>query len=68
MRCRLRDEHGVVLAGGQDDLAGKILRIGHLGYVDVPDVDEALAALRAALSAAGAIPVAAPLGERPGSA
>jgi len=55
-RRRLRDEHGVVLAGGQDELAGKILRIGHLGYVDVPDVDEALAALRAVLGATDSIP------------
>jgi len=67
LRRRLRDEHDVVLAGGQDDLAGKILRIGHLGYVDVPDVDAALAALRAVLVATGAQPVAAPVGERPGS-
>lgn len=29
---------GLVIAGGQDDLAGKILRIGHLGEVNVDDV------------------------------
>ena len=68
LRRALRDEHDVVLAGGQDDLAGKILRIGHLGYVDLRDVDEALAALRAVLSESGAQPVAAALGERPGPA
>ena len=68
LRRRLRDEHDVVLAGGQDDLAGKILRIGHLGYVDVPDVDAALAALGAVLSASAPVPVAASLGERPGPA
>ncbi|MDP8923104.1 MAG: alanine--glyoxylate aminotransferase family protein [Chloroflexota bacterium] len=60
LRRRLRDEHAVVLAGGQDDLAGKILRIGHLGHVDVPDVDEALAALRAVLAASGPVPASAP--------
>jgi aspartate aminotransferase-like enzyme len=33
---------GLVLAGGQDDLAGKILRIGHLGQVTVDDVVAAI--------------------------
>ena len=31
-------QRGLVVAGGQDRLAGKIMRIGHLGSVDVPDV------------------------------
>jgi aspartate aminotransferase-like enzyme len=34
---RLRDSHGVVLAGGQAELAGKIVRFGTMG--DVGDVD-----------------------------
>jgi aspartate aminotransferase-like enzyme len=33
---------GLVLAGGQDDLAGKIMRIGHLGDVSVDDVVAAI--------------------------
>jgi aspartate aminotransferase-like enzyme len=33
---------GLVVAGGQDDLAGKILRIGHLGEVHVDDVVAAI--------------------------
>lgn len=33
---------GLVLAGGQDRLAGKILRIGHLGDVSVDDVVSAV--------------------------
>ncbi len=45
----LREEHGVVLAGGQAALAGRIVRIGHLGFVDVADVDEVVAALERAL-------------------
>lgn len=45
----LREEHGVVLSGGQAALAGKIFRIGHLGFVDVADMDEVLAALEQAL-------------------
>ena len=34
----LRARYGLVLAGGQDTLAGKIFRIGHLGMIDDPDV------------------------------
>jgi len=37
---RLREEKGVVLAGGQGDLKGHIFRIGHLGYVSQEDVDD----------------------------
>jgi aspartate aminotransferase-like enzyme len=33
---------GLVVAGGQDDLAGKILRIGHLGSVQLEDVVAAI--------------------------
>ncbi len=42
-------EDGVVLSGGQERLAGKIFRIGHLGDVDEGDVDVVLAALARAL-------------------
>ena len=38
----LRDEHNVVLAGGQGKLAGKIFRIGHLGWVTEDDIKEVL--------------------------
>jgi aspartate aminotransferase-like enzyme len=40
---------GVVLSGGQGKLAGKIFRIGHLGWIEEGDVDEILAALARAL-------------------
>lgn len=49
LRQVLRNEYGVILAGGQRELAGKIFRIGHLGWVDEDDIREVLAALRAAL-------------------
>lgn len=45
-------EDGVVLAGGQGPLAGKILRIGHLGWIHESDVEEILAALARALPVA----------------
>jgi serine---pyruvate transaminase len=44
----------VTVIGGQGELAGKIVRIGHIGYVDVFDVTTALAALELALGEAGA--------------
>jgi aspartate aminotransferase-like enzyme len=44
---------GLVVAGGQDSLAGKILRIGHLGDVDVEDVVEAIAVIAEASNAVG---------------
>ena len=58
LRRRLRDEHGVVLAGGQGALSGSIVRIGHLGLVTEQDIDEALAALAETLSALGFRPPA----------
>jgi aspartate aminotransferase-like enzyme len=45
----LREEHNVVVAGGQRKLAGKIFRIGHLGAVDEDDVKSVLEALDKAL-------------------
>lgn len=40
---------GVVVAGGQGMLEGKIFRIGHMGYVSEADVDECLEALKEVL-------------------
>jgi len=45
----LREEHGVVLAGGQGKLDGKIFRIGHLGWVDEDDIREVISALKVSL-------------------
>jgi serine---pyruvate transaminase len=49
----MRDRSGVTIIGGQGELKGKIVRIGHIGYVDVFDVTTALAALELALVEAG---------------
>jgi len=49
----LREEHQVILAGGQQQLEGKIFRIGHLGWVTEADIGEVIAALKAALPQAG---------------
>mgnify|MGYP001608056513 CR=1 FL=1 len=49
----LEDEHGVVVAGGQGKLAGKIFRIGHLGLVSEDDIRQALDALSEVLPRVG---------------
>ena len=45
----LREEHDVILAGGQQKLSGKIFRIGHLGLVYEEDMKSVLGALDRAL-------------------
>ena len=49
----MREEHQIVLAGGQQSLAGKIFRIGHLGWVTEDDIETIISALRVALPKAG---------------
>ncbi len=49
----LREDLDVVIGGGQGSLAGKIWRIGHLGFCSEEDIADALAKLREALSRAG---------------
>lgn len=46
----LREQHGVVLAGGQGRLDGSIFRIGHLGYVSEAEMEGVGRALKAVLS------------------
>ena len=50
---KLRDETGVTFTGGQDELRGKIIRIGHMGYVNDFDIIVAIAALEKGLYEAG---------------
>ena len=47
-----RTSERLVLGGGQERLAGKIIRLGHMGWVEEPDLAEALAAIRRSLGAA----------------
>jgi len=42
---RLRAESGIEIAIGQGHLAGTILRIGHMGYVEQPELDATLEAI-----------------------
>jgi serine---pyruvate transaminase len=50
----MREASGVTIIGGQGPLRGKIVRFGHIGYVDVNDVAAALSALERALVEVGA--------------
>jgi aspartate aminotransferase-like enzyme len=50
----LRDKMNVVLAEGQDQLKGKVIRIAHVGYMGAFDVITAITALEMALRKFGA--------------
>ena len=45
----LREDHDTVIGAGQAHYAGRLFRIGHMGWVSADDVDQALRALRQAL-------------------
>jgi aspartate aminotransferase-like enzyme len=49
----MHNEWGVIIEGGQDHLKGRIVRIGHMGWVDWADITGALHALAWALPRAG---------------
>lgn len=42
---RLRDEYGIEIAIGQGHLAQEVLRVGHMGYVEQPELDATLEAI-----------------------
>jgi serine---pyruvate transaminase len=50
---RLRETHGMVIAGGQDRLKGRIIRVGHMGAYDLADIDALLQALEECVAALG---------------
>lgn len=49
----MKDKYGVTIAGGQDDYAGRIFRVGHLGYFGEFDIITTLAALEMTLVGLG---------------
>jgi len=66
---RLREVHGMVIAGGQDRLKGRIIRIGHMGAYDLADIDALLVGLEECVAAlgrpaTGALPAARAAWER----
>ena len=53
-RKTLQNRYGASVAGGQDELKGKAMRISHLGYVDPLDTIGLIAAIEYSLADAGA--------------
>lgn len=66
IRRHLDERFAVKIAGGQGPLKGKILRLGHLGYVDATDLLGAVSAIERVLLDAEAIRV--PAGSAAGAA
>lgn len=54
LRLALRDRYGITIAGGHGNIADRLFRIGHIGYVDIFDITTALAAVELQLGAMGA--------------
>jgi aspartate aminotransferase-like enzyme len=50
VRDIMKKEYGVIVAGGQSKLAGKIVRIGHMGFTSLEDIRTTVAALESALA------------------
>lgn len=48
-RTLLREKYGLVIAGGQGKMTGKMVRVGHLGFVREGDVVQGLWAMERAL-------------------
>jgi aspartate aminotransferase-like enzyme len=53
LRKALREQDRVVIAGGQEQLEGKIVRVGHLGHVHEPEINATMDALARQLIALG---------------
>lgn len=53
LRKALREQERVVIAGGQEELEGKIVRVGHLGHVHEADINATMDALERQLVALG---------------
>ncbi|MDS1030206.1 alanine--glyoxylate aminotransferase family protein [Bacillota bacterium LX-D] len=49
IRSIMEEKYGVIIAGGQEHLKGKIIRIGHMGYVNENNVYETFTALEKTL-------------------
>ncbi len=49
----MRDTYGVTIAGGQDELKGKVFRIAHMGYIDEFDIIVGISCLEKVLHQMG---------------
>ena len=52
--AKLEKQYGLKLAGGQDELKGKIVRLTHMGYIDQFDILAAISGLEYVLAEMGA--------------
>jgi len=55
----LTERYGISLGKGLGQFAGRVLRVGHLGDMDIPTLAAALAALHSGLAEVGALPASA---------
>mgnify|MGYP002280258755 CR=1 FL=1 len=53
LRKLMRSKHGMQIAGGQDHIKGKVIRIGHMGYLDKFDALSAISGLEMSLAEQG---------------
>ena len=53
LRKTMRGTHGMQIAGGQGDIKGKVIRIGHMGYLDAGDTLAVIGALELTLKGQG---------------
>jgi aspartate aminotransferase-like enzyme len=49
----MRDTYGVIIAGGQSELKGKVFRIAHMGYIEEFDIIAGISCLEKVLSQMG---------------
>jgi aspartate aminotransferase-like enzyme len=49
----MRDTYNVTIAGGQDELKGKVFRIAHMGFIEEFDIIAGLSCLEKVLSQMG---------------
>ena len=53
LKKSFEDQFGLIIAGGQAHLKGKIIRIAHLGYFQPMDIIQAVSALEITLKSMG---------------
>ena len=49
----MRDTYGVTIAGGQDELKGKVFRVAHMGYMDEFDIIAGISCIEKVLAQMG---------------
>jgi aspartate aminotransferase-like enzyme len=55
LRVEIRKRFGIRLAGGQEKWKGKIVRVGHMGFVDPFEIVNVITAIGLTLTKLGAV-------------